>query len=73
MVSNLRLLITISFSENIDSPTSLNASFFVSRAIAVKATAVLDNNGSYWGIDNNQLSDGYTQKLRVLVRQQEGK
>jgi hypothetical protein len=64
--------ITYSFSENIDSPTSLNASFF-SRAIAVKATAVLDNNGSYWGIDNNQLSDGYTQKLRVLVRQQEGK
>lgn len=65
--------ITYSFSENIESPTSLNASFYVSRAIAVKSTAVLDNNGSYWGIDNNQLSDGYTQKLRVLVRQQEGK
>jgi len=63
--------ITYSFSENIESPTSLNASFYVSRAIAVKSTAVLDNNGSYWGIDNNQLSDGYTQKLRVLVRQQE--
>lgn len=65
--------ITYSFSENIESPTSLNASFYVSRAIAVKSTAVLDNNGSYWGIDNNQLSDDYTQKLRVLVRQQEGK
>lgn len=65
--------ITYSFSEAIDSPTSLNASFYVSRAIAVKATAVMDNNGAYWGIDKNQLSDDYTQKLRVLVRQQEGK
>ena len=63
--------ITYSFTETIDSPTSLNANFYVSRAIAVKATSVMDNKGAYWGIDDNQLSDGYTQKLRVLVRQTE--
>ena len=66
-------LLTYAFDENITSPCKLNATFYVNRVVGVKNASRYDMGGAYWGIDDNQLSDDYTRKLKVLVRQYEGK
>lgn len=61
--------ITYSFDENMTSTYNLNVNFYVSSVVGVKNKATYDNGGAYWGVDDEQLSDDYIRKLKLLIRQ----